>query len=124
MKKLTATGLILSMTAMAAQAQEFTGSIYIEDATIEQGKTATLSVQLNNNIEIRGFEFMLTLPQGINYDNWNLSANRLPNGATIKQEAEGPDMILSHIGIHKSSLSSVVNIVRKANGTCEKIGLN
>ena len=90
MKRKLITSLVLAgMVAFGAQAEEnevFTGSLYIEDATIAPGETTTLSVQLNNNIPINGFQFKMTLPEGISYTSWGLSEERLPSGATTSDK--------------------------------------
>ena len=87
MKRKLITSLVLAgMVAFGAQAEGFTGSLYIEDATIAPGETTTLSVQLNNNIPINGFQFKMTLPEGISYTSWGLSEERLPSGATTSDK--------------------------------------
>lgn len=83
MKRKMILGLVLAgIVAFGAQAEDFTGSIYINDATIAPGGKATLSVQLENSEGVAGFQFDMKLPDGINYINWGLSEERLPSGAT------------------------------------------
>lgn len=83
MKSKMISSLVLAgMVAFGAQAEDFSGSLFIKDATIAPGGTATLSVQLTNNIDINGFQFKMTLPTGISYTSWSLSEERLPSGAT------------------------------------------
>ena len=83
MKRKLISSLALAGTlAFGAQAEEFTGSLYIEDATIAPGGTTRLSIQLENNIEVRGFQLTMTLPQGIKYESWGISDERLSDGLT------------------------------------------
>lgn len=86
MKKLFSFTILLSMFLNAAYATDFEGSLYIEDATIVPGEQTVLSVQMNNNIPIRGFQFKVTLPSGISYVSWDISSDRLPSGATINDK--------------------------------------
>ena len=81
-KKLISSIVLAGMIAFGAQADDFTGSLYIEDATIIPGGTVTLSVQMESNIDICGFQFKVKLPEGISYVNWDISAERLPEGTT------------------------------------------
>jgi len=74
--------VLAGIVAFGAQAEDFTGSIYIKNATIAPGGKATLSVQLENSEGVAGFQFDMKLPEGINYINWGLSEERLPSGAT------------------------------------------
>lgn len=83
-KKLISSIVLAGMIAFGAQADGFTGSLYIEDATINPGGTATLSVQLNNNIKITGFQFKMELPEGISFSSFALGEERLPS--TVKIE--------------------------------------
>lgn len=83
MKRKMISSLVLAgMVVFGTQAEDFTGSIYIKDATIAPGGKATLSVQLENSEGVAGFQFDMKLPDGINYSNWGLSEERLPSGAT------------------------------------------
>ena len=81
-KKLISSIVLAGMIAFGAQAEDFSGSLYIEDATIIPGGTVTLSVQMESNIDICGFQFKVKLPEGISYVNWDISAERLPEGTT------------------------------------------
>ena len=81
-KKLISSIVLAGMIAFGAQADDFTGSLYIEDATIIPGGTVTLSVQMESNLDICGFQFKVKLPEGISYVNWDISAERLPEGTT------------------------------------------
>ena len=81
-KKLISSIVLAGMIAFGAQAEDFSGSLYIEDATITPGGTVTLSVQMESNIDICGFQFKVKLPDGISYVNWDISAERLPEGTT------------------------------------------
>lgn len=81
-KKLISSIVLTGMIAFGAQAEDFSGSLYIEDATIIPGGTVTLSVQMESNIDICGFQFKVKLPEGISYVNWDISAERLPEGTT------------------------------------------
>ena len=87
-RKLISSLVLSSIIAFGVQAEDFTGSIYIKDATIAPGGTATLSVQLENNIDVAGFQFDMKLPEGISYSSWGLSEERLPSGATTSDCAK------------------------------------
>lgn len=69
MKKL---GLLIGLFAVAlgAKAAPTDAKIAVDDFTIEPGKTAVLNVKLQNegNDDIVGFEFVMTLPEGIIFD--------------------------------------------------------
>lgn len=81
-RKLITSALLVGVIAFGAQAEDFTGSLYIEDATVAPGGTATLSLQLTNNIPIASFQFEMTLPEGITVTDAALSEDRLPEGST------------------------------------------
>jgi len=78
--------LLSSMVAFSAYAADFGGRLYIEDASIAPGETAVLSVKLDNDIEICGFQLQMMLPDGISYSGWKLSENRLPTGAKVHDQ--------------------------------------
>ena len=73
MKKAIITCLLLSTLShnIMAQAQditELTDAVYMDDMTSAPGTQATLSVQIKNTtIDVRGFQFDLYLPEGINF---------------------------------------------------------
>ena len=75
--------LLVCLIAFGAQADNFEGRLYVEDATIAPGGTTILSVQLENNIAIRGFNFAFTLPEGITVKDHALSEDRSPAGESI-----------------------------------------
>ena len=82
MKKTIISSLILSsMLAFSVNAEGFGGKLYVEDATIAPGETAVLSVQLDNDIDVSGFQFQMVLPTGISYQSWAVSEECLPVGA-------------------------------------------
>lgn len=85
--------VLAGIVAFGAQAEDFTGSIYIKDATIAPGGKTTLSVQLENNIDVSGFQFDMKLPEGISYSNWGLSEERLPSGATTEDCAKSQSFV-------------------------------
>ena len=77
--------LVLSSTvALNANAADFGGRLYVDDATISPGETAVLSIQLDNMIDVSGFQFQMVLPTGIAYQDWTISEERLPAGASAK----------------------------------------
>ena len=85
MKKTMISSLMLSgILAFSASAADFGGKLYVEDATIVPGETAVLSVQLDNDIDVSGFQFQMILPTGITYQEWAISEERLPVGASAK----------------------------------------
>ena len=71
MKKIIISFLMLGlMTAGTATAQvtdlkESDNIIYVEEATLGVGKTATLSICMKNSAAIRGFQFDMYLPNGV-----------------------------------------------------------
>ena len=82
MKKTIISSLILSsMLAFSVNAADFGGKLYVEDATISPGETAVLSIRLDNNIDVSGFQFQMVLPTGIGYQSWAVSEECLPVGA-------------------------------------------
>jgi hypothetical protein len=88
--KMISSLMLAGLVAFGAQAEDFTGSIYIKDATIAPGGTAILSVQMENNIPIRGFDLTLTLPDGVTVIDWSLSEDRLPDGITPDDKMDMP----------------------------------
>lgn len=75
--------LLSSVLAFSASAADFGGKLYVENAEIVPGETAVLSIQLDNNIDVSGFQFQMILPSGIAYQEWAISEERLPVGATV-----------------------------------------
>ena len=83
MKKTIISSLILSsVLAFSANAVDFGGKLYVEDATIAPGETAVLSIRLDNDIDVSGFQFQMVLPTGIAYQSWAVSEECLPVGAS------------------------------------------
>ena len=74
--------LLSSVLAFSASAADFGGKLYVENAEIVPGESAVLSIRLDNNIDVRGFQFQMILPSGIAYQEWAISEERLPVGAT------------------------------------------
>ncbi len=74
--------LLSSVLAFSASAADFGGKLYVENAEIVPGESAVLSIQLDNNIDVSGFQFQMILPSGIAYQEWAISEERLPVGAT------------------------------------------
>lgn len=105
MKRTIISSLILSgVLAFSASAEDFGGNLYIEDATIAPGETAVLSIQLDNNIDVSGFQFQMILPTGIAYQSWSVSEDRLPMGASVK------DLLSFHrFNNRKLTLAGVLN---------------
>lgn len=58
----------LSMTAIAQKTDisDRDNVIYIENVSTKPGEQVTLSVKMNNTLPVRGFQFDLVLPEGIN----------------------------------------------------------
>ena len=82
MKRTMIMSLIMSgIMALSASAADFGGKMYVEDLTIAPGETAVLSIQLDNTIDVSGFQFQMMLPVGITYQSWGISEDRLPAGA-------------------------------------------
>ena len=92
-KKLISSIVLAGMIAFGAQADDFAGSIYIKDAIITPGGTTRLSVQLTNDVEISGFQFEMTLPEGVSYRYWNISEDRLPSGATTADQIHSQSFV-------------------------------
>ena len=72
------------MLVFSSNAADFGGKFYVEDAVINPGETTVLSIQLDNDIEVSGFQFQMLLPVGISYQGWNINEERLPAGASAK----------------------------------------
>jgi hypothetical protein len=83
MNRILFSSLMLSgMLAFSANAADFGGKLFVEDAEIVPGESAVLSIQLENDIDVSGFQFQMILPTGIAYQEWAISEERLPVGAT------------------------------------------
>jgi len=74
--------LLAGVVAFGAQAEDFEGNLYIQDATIARGQTTTLSVQVDNNIPFRGFQFDFYLPEGVTLVGYEMNSERWPEGST------------------------------------------
>ncbi len=104
MKRLIFSSLILSgMVAFSANATDG-GKLYIEDTAIAPGETAVLSIQLENDIEVSGFQLQLTLPAGITYRNWNFSEDRLPAGVSVSGQFK-----MHHFKAQTLSVAGILN---------------
>ena len=76
--------VLYSIVAFNANAADLGGRLYVDDATISPGETAVLSIKLDNMIDVSGFQFQMLLPVGITYQDWAISEERLPAGASAK----------------------------------------
>ena len=105
MKKNILSSIVLaSVLAFSANAADFGGKLYVEDAAIVPGESAVLSIQLDNDIDVSGFQFQMILPTGIAYQDWAISEERLPMGATAK------DLLsMQRFNNGKLTLASVLN---------------
>ena len=74
--------LLAGVVAFGAQAEDFEGNLYIQDATIARGQTAVLSVQVDNNIPFRGFQFDFYLPEGVTLVGYEMNSERWPEGSS------------------------------------------
>ena len=81
-KNIISAFVLFGMLAFSANAADFGGKLYVEDATITPGETAELSIRLDNDIDVSGFQFQMLLPTGIAYQSWNISEECLPVGAS------------------------------------------
>ena len=92
-KKIFSTLVLAGLFAFGAHAETFEGGLTIGDAVIAPGGTATLSVQVENNIPVRGFELNMFLPEGVTVTSCTMNADRFPNGNTalggVKQKEDG-----------------------------------
>lgn len=105
MKAKTILALILSgFMAFSASAADFGGKLYIEDATIVPGGTTELSIQLDNNIDVSGFQLQMILPTGIAYQSCTVSEERLPVGASVRDV-----LTMQRFRDHKLTIASVLN---------------
>lgn len=101
MKKTMIMSLILSgILAFSSNAADFGGRLYVADDSIRPGETSVLSIQLENDIEISGFQIQMILPDGIAYQSWAINEDRLPAGATPSdlvsmQRFDAPKFILA-----------------------------
>jgi len=87
MKNFTLLSLMLSfIMSFGANAQDFGGKLYVEDAYIAPGETAVLSVQLDNDIDISGFQLQMVLPDGVTYRSWSISEMRMPAGLRVRDQ--------------------------------------
>jgi len=87
MKRKLITSIVLAgMFAFGVHAETFVGSLTIDDAVIAPGGTTTLSVQLENNIPVRGFQFVMYLPEGVTVVDCTMNEDRFPEGKTLLGE--------------------------------------
>ena len=105
MKRTILSSLMLSgMLAFSTNAADFGGKLFVEDATIVPGESAVLSIQLDNDIDVSGFQFQMILPLGIAYQEWAISEERLPVGASAN------DLLsMQRFAGSKLTLASVLN---------------
>ena len=105
MKKTMILSLILSsMLAFCVNAEGLGGKLYVEDATIASGETAVLSIRLDNNIDVSGFQFQMVLPTGIAYQSWAVSEERLPAGASANNV-----ITMQRVNEHKLTIAGALN---------------
>ena len=79
-KKIFSTLVLAGLFAFGAHAETFEGGLTIGDAVIAPGGTATLSVQVENNIPVRGFDFKMFLPEGVTVTGCTMNEDRFPEG--------------------------------------------
>ena len=79
-KKIFSTLVLAGLFAFGAHAETFEGDLTIDDAVIAPGGTATLSVQVENNIPVRGFELKMFLPEGVTVTGCTMNEDRFPEG--------------------------------------------
>ena len=105
MKNYLILGFMLSgFLAFSTNAENFGGKLSVEDATIAPGETAVLSIQLDNTIDVSGFQFQMLLPTGITFQSWAVSEERLPAGASSS------DVIsMQRINDRKLSIAGALN---------------
>ena len=85
-KKIFSTLVLAGLFAFGAHAETFEGGLTIGDAVIAPGGTATLSVQVENNIPVRGFQFLMYLPEGVTVTECTMNEDRFPAGKTLMGE--------------------------------------
>ncbi len=85
-KKIFSTLVLAGLFAFGAHAETFEGDLTIGDAVIAPGGTATLSVQVENNIPVRGFQFTMYLPEGVTVTECTMNEDRFPAGKTTMGE--------------------------------------
>ena len=61
-------------------------AIYVDQIESRIGGTMDIPVKLKNSYPVRGFQFTLELPEGVNINSWALNTNRLPSGATLSDK--------------------------------------
>ena len=90
--------------AFSANAEDFGGKLYVSDATIVPGDTTVLSVQLDGNSDVSGFQFQMNLLMGIANQSWSMSGGCLPVGAS------GSDMLtIQRFLSNKLTITGVLN---------------
>ena len=105
MKRTMIMSLMLSgILAFSANAEDFGGKLYVEDTTIAPGETAVLSIKLDNDIDVSGFQFQMMLPTGIAYQNWAISEDRLPIGANASNL-----LSMQRVNSHKLTIAGALN---------------
>jgi len=61
-------------------------AIYMNQTEGRIGGTRNISVRLKNNYAVKGFQFVMELPDDVVINNWAPSENRLPSGVTISDK--------------------------------------
>ncbi len=105
MKKNILSSIVLAFVlAFSTNAADFGGKLYVENAEIVLGETAVLSIQLDNDIDVSGFQLQMILPSGIIYQSWAINEDRLPVGATAS------DLVsMQRFDAPKFTLAAVLN---------------
>ena len=62
---------------------ELDNAIYVDPVQGCIGGTMDIPVKMKNSYPVRGFQFKLEMPDGTTINEWKLSINRLPLGATL-----------------------------------------
>ena len=76
--------MLMCIMTFGANAADIGGRMHVDDVALSPGQTAVVSIQLDNDIDVSGFQLQMLLPTGIAYQDWAVSEERLPVGASAK----------------------------------------
>ncbi len=74
--------MLMCIMTFGANAADIGGRMHVDDVALSPGQSAVLSIQLDNDIDVSGFQLQMLLPAGIAFQSWAISEERLPAGAT------------------------------------------
>ena len=96
--------MLMCIMTFGANAADIGGRMHVDDVALSPGQTAVVSIQLDNDIDVSGFQLQMLLPAGIAFQSWAISEERLPAGATSS------DLLsIQRFDARKLTIASVLN---------------